>query len=107
MNVLALDTCFGACSVAVRWRSQRHEWLLREAYEEHKEIKSLLTALEETEPEDAEYAAKVKALKQRVEHHVKEEEGEMFPDAEKLLGDDKLQSLGEEIAALKEEVGYE
>lgn len=34
MNVLALDTCFGACSVAVRWRSQRHEWLLREAYEE-------------------------------------------------------------------------
>jgi len=43
--------------------------------------------LEETEPDDAEYAAKVKALQQRVEHHVKEEEGEMFPNAEKLLGE--------------------
>jgi hypothetical protein len=63
--------------------------------------------LEETEPEDAEYGAKVKALQQRVEHHVKEEEGEMFADAEKFLGEDKLHSLGEEIAALKEELGYE
>ena len=33
MNVLAFDTCFGAVSVAVRWRSARGEWLLREAYE--------------------------------------------------------------------------
>ena len=34
MNVLALDTCLGACSVAVRWRSARGEWLLREDYRE-------------------------------------------------------------------------
>ncbi|MFM2423228.1 MAG: hypothetical protein RL291_1758, partial [Pseudomonadota bacterium] len=33
MNVLAFDTCFGATSVAVRWRSTAGEWLLREAYE--------------------------------------------------------------------------
>ena len=33
MNILAFDTCFGAVSVAVRWRSARGEWLLREAYE--------------------------------------------------------------------------
>lgn len=33
MNVLAFDTCFGAVSAAVRWRSARGEWLLREAYE--------------------------------------------------------------------------
>ena len=33
MNVLAFDTCFGAVSAAVRWRSGRGEWLLREAYE--------------------------------------------------------------------------
>ena len=32
MNVLAFDTCFAAVSVAVRWRSVRGEWLLREAY---------------------------------------------------------------------------
>lgn len=34
MNVLAFDTCLGAVSAAVRWRSARGEWLLREAYEE-------------------------------------------------------------------------
>ena len=34
MNVLALDTCFGAVSVAVRRKSARGEWLLHEAYEE-------------------------------------------------------------------------
>ena len=33
MNVLAFDTCFGAVSAAVRWRSAGGEWLLREAYE--------------------------------------------------------------------------
>lgn len=34
MNVLAFDTCFGAVSVAVRWRSVGGEWLSRELYEE-------------------------------------------------------------------------
>jgi len=33
MNILAFDTCFGAVSAAVRWRSAEGEWLLREAYE--------------------------------------------------------------------------
>jgi hypothetical protein len=35
---------------------------------------------------------------------VKEEEGEMFSDAKKFLGAEKLQSLGEQIARRKEEV---
>jgi tRNA threonylcarbamoyladenosine biosynthesis protein TsaB len=33
MNVLAFDTCLGAVSAAVRWKSDRGEWLLREACE--------------------------------------------------------------------------
>ena len=33
MNVLAFDTCFGALSVAARWRSAAGEWLWRDAYE--------------------------------------------------------------------------
>src|SRR5258705_6584324 len=33
MNILAFDTCLGAVSAAVRWRSAKGEWLLREAYE--------------------------------------------------------------------------
>lgn len=34
MTILAFDTCFGACSVALRWRTQAGEWLLREDYQE-------------------------------------------------------------------------
>jgi tRNA threonylcarbamoyladenosine biosynthesis protein TsaB len=34
MNVLAIDTCLGAVSVAVRWRDARGEWQMRDAYEE-------------------------------------------------------------------------
>lgn len=34
MAVLGFDTCFGACSVALRWQSDRGEWLLREEYVE-------------------------------------------------------------------------
>lgn len=37
MNILALDTCFDAVSVAVRWRSGRGEWMVREAYEARNE----------------------------------------------------------------------
>ncbi len=43
-------------------------------------------------------------LQEDVEHHVKEEEGQLFPDAKKFLGDEKLQTLGERIAARKEEL---
>lgn len=34
LNILAIDTCFGAVSAAVRWQSARGEWLMRECYEE-------------------------------------------------------------------------
>lgn len=40
---------------------------------------------------------KAKVLKELVEHHVKEEEEEFFPRVQKALGDDKLDSLGEEL----------
>jgi hemerythrin superfamily protein len=77
---------------------------VREAYEEHKQIKALLAALSKTASDDETFDSKVKVLQEDVEHHVKEEEGQMFPDAKKFLGDEKLQALGEQIAARKEEL---
>ena len=47
---------------------------------------------------------KVKVLKEDVEHHVKEEEGEMFPDARKFLGEKRLMALGAELQARKQEL---
>jgi hypothetical protein len=45
---------------------------------------------------------KVKVLKEDVEHQVKDEEGEMFPDARKLLSEKRLIELGTELEARKQ-----
>jgi hemerythrin superfamily protein len=85
-------------------RSENTKDEVREAYEEHLQIKALLAALSELNPDDESYDAKVKVLRDDVEHHVTEEEGEMFPDARKFIGKEKLQALGEKIAAMKAEL---
>jgi len=77
---------------------------VREAYEEHKQIKALLAALSKTTPDDETFDSKVKVLQEDVEHHVKEEEGKMFPDAKKFLNNEGLQTLGEQMAARKSEL---
>lgn len=72
--------------------------LVLEAQEEHNVVKTLLEEIEGMSPSDEEYDAKVTVLRENVEHHVGEEEGEMFPKAERQLGD-RLEELGAEIAA--------
>jgi hemerythrin superfamily protein len=78
---------------------------VREAYEEHRQIKALLAALSETDPDDKSFDAKVKVLQEDVEHHVKEEEGEMFPDAREFLGKERVESLGDQIVERKQQMG--
>ncbi|HEY6420750.1 MAG TPA: hemerythrin domain-containing protein [Candidatus Binataceae bacterium] len=85
-------------------RSEQVKDEVREAYEEHKQIKSLLAQLAGTAPSDETYDMKLKVLKEDVEHHVKEEEGEMFPDAKKYLGEKRLEALGEQLEARKQEL---
>jgi len=62
---------------------EKGEDLLDEAEVEHASIKSLVAELEEAEPDDDLYDAKVKVLTEYVKHHFKEEEGEMFPRSRK------------------------
>jgi hemerythrin superfamily protein len=77
---------------------------VREAYEEHKQIKSLIAELSNTSPTDETYNMKLKVLKEDVEHHVREEEGEMFPDAKKYLGSPCLQALSAQLETRKHEL---
>jgi hemerythrin superfamily protein len=77
---------------------------VREAYEEHKQIKRLLGQVAEDTPADESYDLKIKVLKEDVEHHVKEEEGEMFPDAKKFLGEKRLMGLGAQLEARQAEL---
>jgi len=85
-------------------RSEHVKDEVREAYEEHKQIKSLLAQVSSITSADEAYDMKIKVLKEDVEHHVEEEEREMFPDAKRLLGETRLVEMGSQLAARKQEL---
>jgi len=73
-----------------------------EAKEEHRTVDSLvLPDLKSTDPSTPEFAGRVKVVKELLEHHIEEEETEMFPQAKKLLGNAKLEELGKEMEVMK------
>lgn len=75
---------------------------VREAVEEHHVVDQLLEELEAMRPDDEQFDAKVTVLKENVEHHVEEEESELFKQARKGLGEERLQELAQEMRALKQ-----
>ena len=87
---------------AVREAAGKAEDLVDEAVVEHASAKDLIAQIISMEPGEELFDAKVKVLGELIDHHVKEEEGEMFPQARKAKLD--LMALGEAIAARKEEV---
>ena len=78
------------------------EDLLDEAVVEHASAKDLIMQVQEMDPEDELYDAKVKVLGEYVNHHVEEEENEMFPKCKKAKMD--LGTLGTELEARKSEL---
>ncbi|MEI7052168.1 MULTISPECIES: hemerythrin domain-containing protein [Pseudomonas] len=73
-----------------------------EAKEEHRTVDSLvLPDLKGTDPSTPEFAGRVKVVKELLEHHIEEEETEMFPKAKKLLGKAKLDEMGEQMEVMK------
>jgi hemerythrin-like domain-containing protein len=75
--------------------------MYHEAKEEHEVLDFELPRVEESETGSDEFSARAKVLKELVEHHVKEEEKEMFPMAKKLLSKEELEDLGEQMQAEK------
>jgi hemerythrin superfamily protein len=73
-----------------------------EAYVEHGSVKELIAQIEELTPADESYKAVLTVMSELVQHHVEEEESEMFKRARKLLAKDELSSIGEQVTALKE-----
>jgi hemerythrin-like domain-containing protein len=75
-----------------------------EAKEEHRVLDFELPRVQKTDPSTDDFAAHAKVLKELVEHHVKEEEKEMFPKAKKLMSSDELEALGEKMEAKREKM---
>ncbi len=78
------------------------EDLIDEAVVEHATAKDLIAQLSDMSPDDDLYDAKVKVLSELIEHHVEEEEDEMFPKLKKLKLD--TASLGPQMAERKQEL---
>lgn len=91
---------------AAREAAKDGEDLLNEAEVEHGSIKELVAAIEEGSPGDDElFDARLKVLSEWVKHHVKEEEGELFPKIRK--SDMDLEEVGAQLAQRKEELTRE
>jgi hemerythrin superfamily protein len=82
--------------------SSKVEELVDESFEEHHVVDLVLAELPKVDPEDERFHAKMTVLSELVEHHADEEEDEMFPIAEKKLGKERLQELGEQMQQMAE-----
>jgi hemerythrin superfamily protein len=78
------------------------EDMVNEAIVEHQAAKDLIAQIEGMSPSDEMYDAKVKVLQEQIEHHVEEEETELFPKCRK--SDMDLKALAEPLAARKTEL---
>ena len=83
-------------------RSFDEPGLIDEATVEHATAKDLIAQIQDGSPDEELYDAKVKVLGEYIRHHVKEEEGEMFPKARK--SDLDLADLGAQMAERKQEL---
>lgn len=75
-----------------------------EAFEEHAIAETALKRALATDPDDESFDARIKVLKELIQHHVEEEEEELFPQVERELESDELDALGEKMEARFDQV---
>ncbi len=74
-----------------------------ESIEEHRQVKTLLRELGRITAGSDKFKAKLKVLKDDVEHHAEEEEeGQMFPEVRKVMNSKDLEELGQQLEAAKQ-----
>jgi len=77
--------------------------LVKESLQEHAAVKQLIQELRQMGPQNNGFDVKFHELMHNVEHHVQEEEAEMFPLAEEELAED-LDEMSAEMQELKKEL---
>lgn len=84
---------------------KEEEKMYYEALEEHRAAEDLvLPDLMKTDPATEQFSGRAKVLKELIEHHIEEEEDEMFKDAKKLLSKEELNELGARMETRKAEL---
>jgi hemerythrin superfamily protein len=75
--------------------------MVTQALAEHHQAKELLEQLETLRADDHDFGSKLQQLMEAVEHHVEEEEEEMFPKIREVFDEDELEQLGEDLESAK------
>ena len=75
-----------------------------EGYEEHHVVDTVMAEIEGVAYDDEKWGAKFSVMKENLEHHIEEEEGEMFKQAKQVFDQDELTQLGESMKARKEDL---
>jgi hypothetical protein len=85
---------------ALKAHAEAREVVL-EGFQEHHIADIIVKELHGVAKDDEQWGAKFKVLKENLEHHIEEEEGEMFRTARAVLSREELQTLGSRMAAMK------
>jgi len=93
---------YPAFKEAVRSKSDKE--IYAEALEEHHLVDLVMPEIKSTDAASGQFGAKAKVLKDLIEHHAEEEEGEMFPKARKAMTSAELVELGKQIQSRKQDL---
>jgi hemerythrin-like domain-containing protein len=78
--------------------------LVLEAYEEHNVVDTVMSEIEGVAYDDERWGAKMTVLKENLEHHIEEEETEMFKQARQVFEREELDELGSRMESRKHEL---
>ena len=81
--------------------------IVLEGFEEHHVVDEIMSELESTDVTDETWGAKFKVMKENIEHHIEEEEGEMFKQARAIFDRQELEELGTRMEELKQRASQE
>ncbi len=94
-------TVRAAAKFAHKEHEEEAEDQVLEALEEHHIVKWTLNELEGMSAEAERFEAKMTVLMESIRHHVEEEEEDLFPTVEKLLAEEELEAMGEQMELAK------
>ena len=78
--------------------------IVLEGYQEHHVVDLIMGELQSLDESDETWGAKFSVMKENIEHHIEEEEGEMFTKARAAFSAGELDELGEQMQAMKETI---
>ena len=87
-------------------KAKTHDITL-EGYEEHHVVDLLMGELEDLDVADETWGPKAKVMQENIEHHIEEEEGDMFKKTREVFDEAELEELGERMQARKESASKE